>query len=102
MYLVLLARALPDQLRAPGDPATQSAGSLVWRPDPGQKPSRKQLRECARVELVRLGGLRRALDRLRVGKHDPADMRLKDPRDRKRVSGRLEHDLIICTKAPRK
>ena len=37
-----------------------------------------------------------ALDRLRVGEHDPSHMRLEDPGDRQPVPRRLEHHLIVA------
>ncbi len=101
VHLVLLACALPHQLRAAGDPSTQDTRPLVRRPDLGQKAGREQLRERACVELVRLRRLRCTLDSLRVSEHDAAHVRLDDSGDRERVPGRLEHHLIIDGKALR-
>jgi hypothetical protein len=66
------------------------------------KPAARQARERARVELVRLGRLRCALDRLWVGEHDPGNVRLRHPGDRDRVSRRVERDPIVCAEARRK
>jgi len=38
----------------------------------------------------------------RVGDDDFTDMRLEQPRDRERVAGRLQHDLVVGRQAPRK
>jgi hypothetical protein len=100
VHLVLLACALPHQLRPARDPSTQDTRLLLRRPDLGQKAGREQLRPRARVELVRLRRLRRVLDRLRVREHNTTDMRRDEPRDRQRVPPRLEHHLIIRSKAP--
>jgi len=95
VHLVLLACPLPHQLRAAGDPPAQHTRPFVRRPHLGQKASREQLRQRARIALVGLRRLRRVLDRLRVREHNATDMSLDDPGDRERVAGRLEHHLII-------
>src|SRR5439155_6295500 len=78
------------------DPPAQDTCPFVWRPHLRQKASREQLRQRARVALVGLRArLRRVLDRFRIGEHNATDMSLDDPRNRERVAGRLEHDLII-------
>ena len=75
---------------------------LVGDPHRVQQTSGEQLGECARIELV-------ALD-LRVTDHThPArvrddnltDVRLEHARDRERVAGRLQHDLVIRREALR-
>jgi len=82
VHLVLLARALPDQLRPTRDPPAQHPRLLVGRPHLGQKATGEQLGERASVDLVGLRArLGDALDRLRVGQHDSAHMRLDDARD---------------------
>ena len=101
MHLILLARALPDQLRPAGDAAAEHPGRLVDDPHLGQKAAGEQLRQRPRVDLVRLRRLRRALDRLRVGEQDAIDLRREDPRDRQPVAGRLQRHPIRCSQALR-
>ena len=102
MHLVLRARALPDQLRPGGDPAAQDPRLLIRQPDRGQKAAGEQLRERARVDLVRLRARTRdPLDRLRIRQHHPAHVRLEDPRDPERVAGRLQRNLIVTAEALR-
>ena len=89
-------RALPHQLRPRRDPPAEDARLLIRQPDRGQKTTSEQLRERARVDLVRLRTrLRDPLHRLRIRQHHPTHMRLDDPRDPKRVAGRLQRDLIV-------
>jgi hypothetical protein len=103
VHLVLRAGALPDQLRPRRDPAAQDPRLLVRQPDRRQEAAGEQLRERARVDLVRLRARTSdPLDRLRVGEHHPADVRLDDPRDPERVAGRLQRDLIVDAEALRK
>ena len=101
MHLVLLAGALPHQLRAAGDPSAHDTRLLVRRPHLGQEAGREQPRERTRVALVRLRRLGRVPHGLRVRERNTADVRLDDPGDRDRVPGRLKHHLIILVKALR-
>ena len=103
MHLVLRACALPDQLRPRRDPAAQDPRLLVRQPDRRQEAAGEQLRQRARVDLVRLRARPSdPLDHLRVGEHHPADVRLDDPRDPQRVAGRLQRNLIVDAEALRK
>jgi len=101
VHLVLLARALPDQLCAAGDTAPEHPRWLVDDPHLGQEAAGEQLRQRARVDLVRLRRLRYALDRLRVGQQDAIDVRLDDPRDREPVAARLQRHPVARGKAAR-
>jgi hypothetical protein len=97
--LILLPRALPDELCATSDPPAQNPGRFVDRPCLRDQPSGEQPDERAGIGFVGLRTcLRQALDRFRIGEHDSRDVGLEDPRDRKRVSGRLEHHLVVTSK----
>ena len=103
LQLVLGAGALSDQLRSRRDPAAQDPRLLVRQPDRGQKAAGEQLRERARVDLVRLRArLGDPLDRLRVREHDPTHLRLDDSRDPERVAGRLQRNLVVDAETLRK
>ena len=100
VHLVLLARALLDQLRPARDASTQHARLLVGDPHLGQKAAGEQLRQRPRVDLV---GLRRRVAPFTAfgfASTTRADMRLEDPRDRERVAGRLQHHLVVAPQAP--
>ena len=102
VHLVLRACALPDQLRPRRDPAAQDPRLLIRQPDRRQKAAGEQLRQRARVDLVRLRARPRdPLDRLRIREHHPAHVRLDDPRDPERVPGRLQRNLIVTAEALR-
>jgi hypothetical protein len=64
VHLILLARALPHQLRPARDTTPEHPRRLVDDPHLGQKPAGQQLRQRPRVDLVRLRRLRRPLHRL--------------------------------------
>ena len=94
--LVLGAGAGPHQLGASCEPPALRPGHLVREPAPRQESGREQPGEHPRVEPIGLG--LRPCDRLEVtlGRDDdPLDPRLEDPRDRERVAGRLERDLVV-------
>jgi hypothetical protein len=87
--------ALPHDVGAAGDLATQREGGIVGQPHRGQVVGRQQPRQDRRVDLVGLDlGLGDRPGLLRVGHHHSADMALQQPRDRMGVAGRLQGHLI--------
>jgi hypothetical protein len=90
MNLVLDLGPLPDQVRPPGHLAAQPAGPFIRQPYRRQEVSGQQLRQDARIDLVRLNlslGDRPGLGRIRH--HHPACQRNQQVRDRIAVPGRL-------------
>jgi len=88
--LVLAARALAHELRPPREPPSQRSRGLVRQPTPSQQPRRQQPRERARVATVSLDLGLGDRPQLLAGGHDHARrVRLQQPRDRQRVTGRL-------------
>lgn len=82
--------------------AAQHARLLVRDPHAVEEIRGEQFGERARVELVALD--LRVTDRAhppRIRDDDLSDMRAKHSRDRERVSGRLQHDLVIRRQALR-
>ena len=94
VHLVLRARALAHERAPSRREAPPRSGRLVGGPDPVEESDREQLRQRPRVDLVGLRAPRRVPDRLGVGEHDPAHVRLEDARDRQGVRRRLERDLV--------
>jgi len=103
LQLLLGAGALSDKLRPRRHPAAQDPRLLVRQPDRGQKAAGEQLRERARVDLVRLRArLGDPLDRLRVREHHPTHLRLDHSRDPERVTGRLQRNHVVDAQTLRK
>jgi hypothetical protein len=102
LHLVLQPRALPDDVRPPGDLSTQRLRLLVGHPHRRQIVRGQQLRQHPSVDLVgfdlRLGD-RPGLHR--IGDHHPRDPARDQLRDRVRVSRRLNSDLIARKQAVR-
>jgi hypothetical protein len=100
MHLVLLARALLDQLAPARELPAQRRRLIVRRPHLAQEPAREHLRQRARVDLVGLGrpGL---VHGTRVGQHQARDMRAQQSRNRQRVPRRLQDDMRIGTETLR-
>ena len=93
--LVLDLRPALDQPAAARDDATDRPRLLVADPHRRDQIGGQEIGQDLGIDLVGLD-LRMA-DRPhmpRMREHDLADMRLEDPRDRQRVTGRFEHDPV--------
>ena len=102
LHLVLQPRALAHDASTASDQPPQRLQLLVRPPDAGQVTGRQELRQDAGIDLVRLHlGLGDRPRAQRVRDHDPRDVLLEQPRDRKRVPGRLDRDLVRLGEALR-
>ena len=108
MQVALPARHGPGSSRACARaPARSGARSTAAASASRHRASRPRSRNptassCASTLASILVGLRpprRLAHGLRVGQHDPPHMRLDDPRDRHRVRGRLDRDLVAVDQA---
>ena len=99
--LVLGARARPNQLRAPRQPAPHHSGALVGHPHAVQRPRGQQLRQRPRVQPVGLGPRLADAGVARRDDDHALDVRLDDPRDLPRIAGDLQHHLIVRGQALR-
>jgi hypothetical protein len=87
-------------VRPPRDLTPQRLRLVIGQPDRGQKAGREQLRQHLRVDLIGLHLCLGDRPRLRRVRDDhTTDVTLEQPRDRVRVTGRLERDLVLLAQA---
>ena len=92
----LQPRPLTDDLIAARDLPPQRQGALVRHPDLRQEAAGVEPRQHGRVDDIGLDArLGDQTHLARIGDHDPPDMGADHLRHRRRVAGRLDHDVVV-------